>query len=281
MRPFTWAVVTVIGTGLAGCRFGALRGSGAARTRSSGADSLSEAARAQFKRDSVLLAAYHSSRGYRDFEIVAADPPYYVSLVNVAGVTYHLVALAVRGDSVVQLLEPFWIGDYAPNLVAWLRLGGSGVNGLQVTFDEPMENVVGTRIYSLAGDSLVVSLEDRDVRRPGRLEDLDGNGVPELIAETDDAGVGEDCSDLCRLELIDRFDLTPAWVRLYEWRGGAWVAAETKHPAFYRRLAERYDAAARWVREGPENQWCQQRGWMRDGEIFAAWARRARELAAR
>jgi hypothetical protein len=236
---------------------------------------------AQQQADSVIIARYLGRRGLALADIVAHRDEYYAVIgQRGADSARYLVALELVRDSVTLLREPDNVGTYDPTDVRWVSLGDSVVDGLLVSYDIPLEGVVGTTIFALARGRLMrVFHDDKLVCKPAELRDLDGDGRPELLAYVGDPA--ENCGDLCHTDLRDRFDMVPAWVAVLRWTGTAWIQAERHYPAFYRQLALTYDQIDTWLAKGPDSEQCRTVYWLSDRGMFHKWALRAGALGSK
>lgn len=230
--------------------------------------------------DSAGLVAFMTAQGYA-LEAVAAQDRKYCAVIAqpTAGGLREIVGLILAADSFALIEGPVEIGDFTPASVRWVELGGDSIDALVITFDDPIEGSVGSVVYHVSDGTLIRTYADGiDSCRPGDLRDLDGDGRPELITHVEDPS-GGDCGDECHLELWERFETAPAWVRVYRWKDSEWTPAEAEFPGFYADLARRYERVQRWL-DGPvDHGLCERVYWLRDRRIFGELAKRARAIA--
>ena len=137
----------------------------------------------------------------------------------------------------------------------------------------------GSFFYALAGDSLVRAFSDAtNTCRAAEQRDVNGDREPELIVFVDDPS-GGNCVSECHGELSERFDIEPAWARVYSWHDGRWDLAEQSAPVFYAQRATKYERAARWIAT-PEGTTSCDEDWS-SPELFRRWASRASRMGQR
>jgi hypothetical protein len=204
--------------------------------------------------------------------------PYVTVIARRPGEERHLVALRVEEGQIYRILvaDPLLEG-VPPSRVQWWTNSEAGPI-FDYSHDFPTEGMVFTLVYTSEADSLRLSYYDRErVCRSSELRDLDGDGVPELLARSDHL-IERDCSAHCSLEFAHRFPDAAHWVTVHRWTGSEWVPAEREHPEFYRALAAEYRRAAVWFSGEPDA--CPYGRWARDRVAnLTRWAERAEALS--
>jgi hypothetical protein len=130
-------------------------------------------------------------------------------------------------------------------------------------------------IGSFEAEGRTLFTDEAAICTPAVLRDLDGDGIPELIAVREDPS-GGDCFSPCQDKEAVREGLgvEPAWVEVYRWRDGEWNPAAREFPGFYRNLANDYGrviswlagrggAVDEWRREPPSPDDCHASAWLR------------------
>ena len=254
---------------------------GPAHTRNGSPPDESESRTAAAADTSVV--ALLRSRGFRLDSVVAERGPYVAVLARRdADSSLHLVALRRTRASPTVLGRPDpMMEGYPPESVRWLSLGGSETDALLYTHNIPSEGVIGTVVYTLLPDTMVLTFEPgADECRPGEVRDVDGDGRPELLAFTEDPSRGY-CGSECHIEITEVFGAGPHWVDVYRWNGTGWIRENRAFPAFYARLGRQYRAIQEWLDgngEGRSSQ-CKTPSWIRNKPVFRQWAERADSIA--
>lgn len=232
--------------------------------------------------DTTRLRQILALRGERLLEVLAVKGRHVAFVASAQGSTQGRMHLArLEGDSLSLLSAPYELASYDPfPKVQWLMLGTDSVDGVAFTLDNRAEGSVFTRVLNRDGPALREVFADKNpVCRPAELKDLDRDGRPELIAHETDAASG-DCMSPCHQVLEERFDVQPAWINVYAWRGN-WQGADSLFPSFYRDLAGRYERVAKWLAAAPDAQVCRDVYWAPSANMFEELARRAREMSLR
>lgn len=200
----------------------------------------------------------------------------------IAGGDVH-IALLRRTDGNWLLLgaDPL-LESVLPQRLAWIPLD-RGDTMFTYTHEVPVEGIVSTVASVIRDDSLEMVYFDGTVCRASEFRDLDGDGVPELLARSEPLS-GGDCSSTCSLVLNEKFPLSTHWLSVRRWNGSDWVASEADFPAFYEALSEGYEAAGEWIRGSeaaeagcvlPAVRWLNERG-----GLLSQWSSRASTYAA-
>ena len=236
---------------------------------------------AQAPSDAQAATALVRKLGFKVDRLAGTHPPYYVFIVTRhQDSVFMVVARTGRPPAVIG--KPIGFGPFLPSEIRWVQLPNS-VLVLDVAFDNPVEGMLGTFLYRMRDDSLEKFFQDgSDSCAPAALTDLDHDGVPELLAHTEDPSHG-DCGEPCEMSITERFHVTPGWLEVRRWRGGEFSLADRDFPGFYGDLARRYDAVAEWLKSDTtfEAQECRRVYWLEDQDFFAKLASRAREVEAR
>ena len=216
-----------------------------------------------------LLAA-----GYRAHRILAQKGRYFAVLTEQNGTFY---VAPVHADSTISFLgDPLHIGDLAPQQTNWFGFDTNTISGLAVTFNAPIENIVGTALYAVSANRLTKVFTDaKGTCRPAELKDLDADGRLELISYTEDPSK-TDCGDQCHVVMSQQIDMTPAWVGIHHWTGSDWQDASYHFRSFYAELGHAYEKLARWLSDSNDAAWCRG-GWLAP-EVVTQWIQRAKRL---
>jgi hypothetical protein len=211
--------------------------------------------------------------------IMAAEGGYYAAVAMKDSIRAFFVLMATNGDSLLLIDDPLELAYRArPDEVEWLNLQGDRVDAVRITFDNPIEGLIGTSVDAIISDRLVSIYRDgAGGCKAAELVDVDGDGIVELLSYHEDPSE-QQCGDSCELELRERFGMPAGWVRVHKWGDGQWMPSEAEYPEFYRELADRYKGMIEWLREQQGEYPCGIIFWTRDLTVFEDWAARAREL---
>ena len=234
--------------------------------------------------DSLAIGSYAERHRLAVLRIVAQSEPYYAAIASDSAGGRYLIAVEIRNHRIVPLQEPRLLGQDEPTSVQWISLGRPTVDALSMTFDERFEGIVGTVIFSLSSHGTLrqIYADGEGVCRAAEVTDLDRDGRAELLSYVEDPSTG-DCGDECHISISDHVGVSaPAWVRIQQWNGEAWIDVSQNFSAFYGRLADVYEELDRWLRQDPSAERCRGTYWVkRDPNVFRRWAVRARSLASK
>ncbi|HEY0021623.1 MAG TPA: hypothetical protein VGB24_01905 [Longimicrobium sp.] len=175
----------------------------------------SEQTRQSAERGDTSVAGFLRAHGFRLDSVVAERESYLAALGRRASDdAVHLFALRRPGPALRLLGAPeAMMENYAPQRIGFLSLGGSGTDAFFYTHDIPVEGVIGTAVYAIQADSMVMTYgsEEDNECRPAAIRDVNGDGRMELVTYTRDPSDG-DCGSECHLDIDEQFGMGPQWV---------------------------------------------------------------------
>src|SRR6266576_2367365 len=235
----------------------------------------------QASADARAATALLHRQGFKVERLAASRPPFYAFIARGHDDSLPSVVVARTGRDPALMGKPLALGRFLPPNVRWVQLPDS-VLLLQLAYDNLVEGMVGTTLYRIYDDSVVKFFTDgRDACAPASLKDLNSDGVPELVVRSEDPSHG-DCGEQCEMTITESFHVTPGWVQVRQWHAHNFISAEPEFPEFYRDLARRYDAVDRWLKsDAADATQCRDVYWLENGDLFAALAQRARDVAAK
>jgi hypothetical protein len=234
----------------------------------------------QRQSDSAKVASFLDRQGYTLRLIMTAEDGYYAAVAMKDSITAFFVLIATNADSLLFMEDPLeLVYRHRPDEAEWLSLKGDPVDAVRITFDNPVEGLIGTTVDAIVSDTLVSIYKDGpDGCKAAELVDVNRDGIVELLSYHEDPSERQ-CGDSCEFELRERFGMPAGWVRVHKWDGGRWTPAESEYPQFYRELADSYRRMIDWLREQQGEYPCGMIFWTRDLTVFEEWAVRARQLA--
>ena len=233
---------------------------------------------AQQDQDSIAVIRYLSNRQCTAWKIVRGNLGRFVVVTERSrGCRWQLMVLRVDADSVASLQPPSALSVSEPDTMYWKGLRGLTGPALVISYDNTLENIVGTSVYGDTGGGFVPLFSDpQGTCAPAELRGGDGDG--ELISWHEDPSNGY-CSSPCHQDVLNHFNMPPAWAQVDDWNGRRWVLSTQHHRAFYASLARTYRAMDSWIRDSTAAPMCAGVFWLQDHAPFQQWAARSDSIA--